>query len=232
MQMSEARHDIARAVELARTEAVILERNGHAAAVLISPARYDELMTAIEDAEDIAAMDASLAEDAPHPFPGRTSKPNSDGTDAIADEIRLAATLARTKTPAVHLTWAPTPPTAAERSTIAKGTPSPRSGFAHSGARTLNRWNPHPPSTKLPSWNNPNRAPAGESAPSRRSTMYSCPDIRDASTWSFAARTTGRVIVRTPADLGLPDAMLTTVKNDLEQMTADEFFDEWKMPVV
>ena len=65
MQMSEARHDIARAVELARTEAVILERNGHAAAVLISPARYDELMTAIEDAEDIAAMDASLAEDAP-----------------------------------------------------------------------------------------------------------------------------------------------------------------------
>ena len=42
----------------------------------------------------------------------------------------------------------------------------------------------------------------------------------------------GRVIVRTPADLGSPDAMLTTVKNDLEQMTADEFFDEWKMPVV
>lgn len=42
----------------------------------------------------------------------------------------------------------------------------------------------------------------------------------------------GRVIVRTPADLGSPDDMLATVTNDLEQMTADEFFDEWKMPVV
>jgi hypothetical protein len=42
----------------------------------------------------------------------------------------------------------------------------------------------------------------------------------------------GKVIVRTPADLGSPDAMLTTVRQDLEQMTADEFFDEWKMPVL
>jgi hypothetical protein len=42
----------------------------------------------------------------------------------------------------------------------------------------------------------------------------------------------GKVIVRTPADLGSPDAMLTTVRKDLEQMTADEFFDEWKMPAL
>jgi hypothetical protein len=40
----------------------------------------------------------------------------------------------------------------------------------------------------------------------------------------------GQVIVRTPADLGSPDAMLKTVEGDLNRMTADEFFEEWKMP--
>ena len=40
----------------------------------------------------------------------------------------------------------------------------------------------------------------------------------------------GKVIVRTPADLGSPDAMLKTVQGDLHRMTADEFFEEWKMP--
>ena len=40
----------------------------------------------------------------------------------------------------------------------------------------------------------------------------------------------GKVIVRTPADLGSPDAMLKTVQADLRRMTADEFFEEWKMP--
>jgi hypothetical protein len=40
----------------------------------------------------------------------------------------------------------------------------------------------------------------------------------------------GEVIVRTPADLGSPEAMLKTVQGDLRRMTADEFFTEWKMP--
>jgi hypothetical protein len=42
----------------------------------------------------------------------------------------------------------------------------------------------------------------------------------------------GEVIVRTPADLGSPDAMLKTVQEDLHSMTAEEFFEEWKMPDV
>jgi hypothetical protein len=42
----------------------------------------------------------------------------------------------------------------------------------------------------------------------------------------------GQVIVRTPADLGSPDAMLKTVEGDLRRMTADEFFEEWKMPAL
>jgi hypothetical protein len=40
----------------------------------------------------------------------------------------------------------------------------------------------------------------------------------------------GKVIVRTPADLGSPDALLKTVQGDLGRMTADEFLVEWKMP--
>jgi hypothetical protein len=43
-------------------------------------------------------------------------------------------------------------------------------------------------------------------------------------------KTDGKVIVSTPADLGSPDAMLKTVQNDLGKMSADEFFQEWKMP--
>jgi len=43
-------------------------------------------------------------------------------------------------------------------------------------------------------------------------------------------KTDGKVIVRTPADLGSPDAMLKTVQHDLGEMSADEFLQEWKMP--
>ena len=65
IKMSEARDTLPQVIELAQTEAVILERYGKPAAVLISPERYDELMTALEDAEDIEAIDAALAEDGP-----------------------------------------------------------------------------------------------------------------------------------------------------------------------
>jgi hypothetical protein len=43
-------------------------------------------------------------------------------------------------------------------------------------------------------------------------------------------KTDGKVIVQTPADLGSPDALLATVQKDLCTMSADEFFQEWKMP--
>jgi hypothetical protein len=45
-------------------------------------------------------------------------------------------------------------------------------------------------------------------------------------------RDDGTEIVRTPADLGSPDALLATAQGDLQQMTADEFLHEWKMPQV
>ena len=64
--VSEARDRLPDAVQTARTEAVFLQRYGRAAAVLISPERYEQLIEAEEDAEDIAAFDAALAEEGPN----------------------------------------------------------------------------------------------------------------------------------------------------------------------
>ena len=62
LKMTEFRANLNDAVETAQTEAVILERNGRPAAVLVSHDRYEELMDALEELEDIAAVDAALAE--------------------------------------------------------------------------------------------------------------------------------------------------------------------------
>lgn len=66
MDMSTARSRLPEAVELAHTEAVFLERYGRRAAVLVSPERYDELMDALEEAEDVAAFDAAMSEEGPN----------------------------------------------------------------------------------------------------------------------------------------------------------------------
>jgi antitoxin Phd len=66
MKISAARENLPDAVELARTEAVFLERYGRPAAVLVSPERYAELTAAIDDADDVAAFDAALAEEGPN----------------------------------------------------------------------------------------------------------------------------------------------------------------------
>lgn len=65
MNISAARDNLPDAVERARTEAVFLERYGRRAAVLLSPERYDELMEALEEAEDVAAFDAAMTEEGP-----------------------------------------------------------------------------------------------------------------------------------------------------------------------
>jgi PHD/YefM family antitoxin component YafN of YafNO toxin-antitoxin module len=66
MKISAARENLPDAVELARTEAVFLERYGRPAAVLVSPERYAELIAAIDDADDFAAFDAAMAEEGPN----------------------------------------------------------------------------------------------------------------------------------------------------------------------
>ena len=49
MAVREAREKLSEAVELSHSEAVFLERYGQPAAVLVSPARYAELMEALEE---------------------------------------------------------------------------------------------------------------------------------------------------------------------------------------
>ena len=44
-------------------EAVVLERYGRPAAVLVSPERYEQLLEALDEAEDVAAFDAAMAEE-------------------------------------------------------------------------------------------------------------------------------------------------------------------------
>ena len=65
MAISTARENLPAAVELAQTEAVFLERYGKPAAVLVSPARYEKLVTALEDAEDVVAFDEAMDEEGP-----------------------------------------------------------------------------------------------------------------------------------------------------------------------
>ncbi len=66
MNTSEAWDHLADAMETARTEAVFLPRRGQPAGVLVSPERYEQLMTALEDAEDVAPFDDAMAEAGPN----------------------------------------------------------------------------------------------------------------------------------------------------------------------
>lgn len=66
MSISNARDHLPDAMRTAQTEAVFVERRGRLAGVLLSPERYEELMTALEDAEDVAAFDAAMAEEGPN----------------------------------------------------------------------------------------------------------------------------------------------------------------------
>jgi hypothetical protein len=61
-----AQGNLSLAVEMASTEAVFLECAGRCVAVLLRPERYDELMDASEEVEDVAAFDAAMAEEGPN----------------------------------------------------------------------------------------------------------------------------------------------------------------------
>ena len=62
MNISEARERLAEVIDAAQSEAVVLQRHGRPAAVLVSVERYEELLAAAEEAEDNAAFDAAMAE--------------------------------------------------------------------------------------------------------------------------------------------------------------------------
>ena len=63
MSVSEARQNLQSVIESSQTESVFLEKHGRPAAVVISPERYEQLMDAFEDSEDVALYDSAMAEE-------------------------------------------------------------------------------------------------------------------------------------------------------------------------
>lgn len=65
MSVTEARGQLPEVVDRSRTEAVLLEKRGTVVAVVVSPEFYQRALDALEDAQDIAAFDAAMAEEGP-----------------------------------------------------------------------------------------------------------------------------------------------------------------------
>ncbi len=63
IDVSKARAQFAEVVEASRDKAVLVERYGRPAAVIISPERHEELLAALEELEDIRAFDEAMAEE-------------------------------------------------------------------------------------------------------------------------------------------------------------------------
>ena len=61
--MSEGRERLSEMVDVARNEAVVFERYGRPAAVMISADRYEEMMEALEEIGDISAFDVAMSEE-------------------------------------------------------------------------------------------------------------------------------------------------------------------------
>ncbi|UIK90618.2 type II toxin-antitoxin system Phd/YefM family antitoxin [Arthrobacter polaris] len=62
----DARNHFADVIDRSKTEAVFIERRGHPAAVVVSPERYEQMLEALEEAEDVAAFDEAMAEEGPN----------------------------------------------------------------------------------------------------------------------------------------------------------------------
>ena len=66
VSVADARNNFSQIITQSQTEAVFIERRGQQAAVLVSPEQYERMMDALEDAEDVAAFDAAMAEEGPN----------------------------------------------------------------------------------------------------------------------------------------------------------------------
>jgi len=63
---AEARKNFADLIARSQDDAVVIERRGRPAAVVISPMQYERMVEALEDEEDRAAFDEALAEEGPN----------------------------------------------------------------------------------------------------------------------------------------------------------------------
>ena len=66
INVADARKQLSGVIARAQNEAVFIERRGQRAAVVVSPERYERMLAALEDAEDIAAFDDAMAEEGPN----------------------------------------------------------------------------------------------------------------------------------------------------------------------
>jgi antitoxin Phd len=62
MPVTEARERFSELVDTAAREPVFLTRRGHRRAVVLSAEEYERLVEAAEDADDLTAADAAMAE--------------------------------------------------------------------------------------------------------------------------------------------------------------------------
>jgi antitoxin Phd len=60
--LTEARYRFSEVIETSARQPVFLTKHGRRLAVVLSPAEYERLLEAAEDAEDLAAFDAAMAE--------------------------------------------------------------------------------------------------------------------------------------------------------------------------
>lgn len=65
ISVTEARAQFPDVVDRSSGEAVLLEKRGRVVAVLVSPDFYHRALEALEDAEDVTAFDAAMAEEGP-----------------------------------------------------------------------------------------------------------------------------------------------------------------------
>jgi len=66
MSVTEARENFSEAIATSAVEAVFIQKHGENAAVLISPERYEELMDALEEIEDMEAYDSAMVDTSPN----------------------------------------------------------------------------------------------------------------------------------------------------------------------
>lgn len=66
VSVADARNHLSDVITRSQSEAVFIERRGQRAAVLVSPERYERMLEALEDAEDVAAFDDAMAEEGPN----------------------------------------------------------------------------------------------------------------------------------------------------------------------
>jgi len=63
--LNEARRNLPTLIKGAQSKAITISRHGVPAAVVVSPSRYEELISAFEDLEDLASIEASLKDTSP-----------------------------------------------------------------------------------------------------------------------------------------------------------------------